>query len=185
MQLKEYVGKYFDKELRIVSNSFRSEQLTVLNNHEKTLVYKYSEDFYEGTNERLRVSKGKDVDDFSSYLIKSLKKLPNYKLICYRSANLSSTEIRRYRDAFKKNIGIIEYSFVSCSKSRMLANMFSPANVIFIIHSKTGKEIEKIAKFGIKSGQNEKEVLFIPNTNFEVLNITQKDGKELIYLQEK
>ena|SRR5690554_5910014 len=95
MQLKEYVGKYFDKELRIVSNSFRSERLTVLNNHEKTLVYKYSEDFYEGTNERLRVSKGKDVDDFSSYLIKSLKKLRNYKLICYRSANLSSTEIRR------------------------------------------------------------------------------------------
>lgn len=184
MTLKEFVENSFKNELKIISESFRNDELSNLSNYEKTIIYKYSEDYYEFTNERLRVSKGKDINDFSNFLIKSLKKLPNYKLICYRSAYLNKSEIKKYTSAFEKNIEIIEYSFVSCSKSRLLANMFSPANVIFIIHSKSGKEIEKIAKFGINSGQNEKEVLFKPNTKFQVLNIKQANGKNLIYLQE-
>lgn len=184
MSIKKYVENNFKKELREVSNSFRAKELTILNDYEKTIIYKYSEEYYEFVNEKLRVSKGKTIDDFSSFLIKSLKKLPDFKLICYRSVNLTSSQIKRYTTAFKQNNKIIEYSFVSCSKSRLLANMFSPANVIFIIHSKSAKEVEKVAKYGINSGQNEKEVIFLPSTEFEVLHIEQDKGKYIIYLQE-
>lgn len=184
MKLKEFVENNFGKEFKEVSTSFRNNELLVLNNFEKTIIYKYSEDFYENINEKLRISKGKNIDDFSNFLIKSLNKLPNYKLMCYRSVNLTNFEINKYAYAFKKKRAVIEYSFVSCSSSRTLANMFSPVNVIFIIHSKSGKQIEKIAKYGINSGQNEKEILFVPNTIFEVLDIKQKDKKKFIYLQQ-
>lgn len=183
MSIKKYVENNFKKELREVSNSFRSKELNVLNDYEKTIIYKYSEDYYEFVNTNLRESKGKNIDDFSNFLIKSLKKLSDFKLLCYRSANLTSSEIKKYTSALKKKNTIIEYSFVSCSKSRLLANMF-PANVTFIIHSKSAKEVEKVAKYGINSGQNEKEVIFLPNTKFEVLDIEQNEGKYVIYLQE-
>jgi hypothetical protein len=44
-------------------------------------------------------------------------------------------------------------------------------NVLFRILSKTGKEIELISKFGSGS-QNEREVLFAPNSDFNVLDVT-------------
>ena len=45
---------------------------------------------------------------------------------------------------------------------------------MFIINSKTGKDIEKIAKFEYLDTYNEYEVLFLPNCRFEVLDFDER-----------
>ncbi len=57
-------------------------------------------------------------------------------------------------------------------------------NVLFRIQSKKGKDIQKIAKFGIDSGQNEKEILFKANSKFYVLEVRKENSKTLITLEE-
>ena len=57
-------------------------------------------------------------------------------------------------------------------------------NVLFRLYSRSGKEIEKIAKFGTSNPQNEKEVLFKPNSRFKMLEITQETNYSLITMEE-
>ena len=56
----------------------------------------------------------------------------------------------------------------------MLAYYVS-SSPLFIIKSRKGKDIEKFAKFGIDSQQNEQEILFQPNAKFKVLDILGQD----------
>lgn len=55
---------------------------------------------------------------------------------------------------------------------------------VFIILSKRGKDIEKIAKFGVDSGQNEKEIVFKSGSRFKVLDIKEAENKITIMLEE-
>lgn len=63
--------------------------------------------------------------------------------------------------------------------------MLFPGNTLFIINSKTGKDIEKIAKFGYKNIYNEYEVLFLPNRKFEVLEVDESSNDLLIITMEE
>ena len=73
---------------------------------------------------------------------------------------------------------------MSCSKSKLLSLFFSESP-LFIIKSRKGKDIEKIAKFDEDSyGQNEKEVLFCSNSRFKVLDIKEENNKIIITLEE-
>lgn len=153
-----------------------------LSNYEKAIVYKYSENDYEDINERLRKSKGIDIDDFGTILSLCLEKLPDYKQLCYRAVELNTSEIKRYIDAFKNSKKITEYSFVSCSTSRLIAMQFRH-NVLFRIQSKKGKDIQEIAKFGL-GNQNEKEILFKFNSQFSILNIESGQNGTLLTLKE-
>lgn len=56
-------------------------------------------------------------------------------------------------------------------------------NVMFRIVSKTGKEIEEISKYGIDS-QNEFEILFLPNTRFNILAVTKENDYTLVTMEE-
>ncbi len=51
--------------------------------------------------------------------------------------------------------------------------------------SKTGKNIESVAKYGLDDPPNEKEVIFVPNTEFFVLAIESKINYLEITLEEK
>ena len=53
-----------------------------------------------------------------------------------------------------------------------------------MIYSRTGKNIEAFAKYGIYHPQNEKEILFRPNLRFKVLQVTKQHHKTLITLEE-
>jgi len=46
------------------------------------------------------------------------------------------------------------------------------------------KEIENVSKFGINSGQNEKEVLFLANTKFNILEIICENEITIITMEE-
>ncbi|WP_437922395.1 ADP-ribosyltransferase [Sphingobacterium sp. LRF_L2] len=179
--LQKYVSLYLSKELKEVSSSHRNNEHQELDVYEKTIIYKYTEDGYESVNNALR--KGQPVPLLGTHLINSLKKIPNYKRLCYRAAKLSETEIRKYYEANQRGTTITEPSFLSCSKSKSIALAFCQSP-LFIILSKHGKDIEKIAKFGIYSGQNEKEILFKPGSKFRVLDISGENKKITITLEE-
>ncbi len=181
--LEKYTTENLSREIKAVQNSERKNEAPTLDVHEKAIIYKYSLDGYETVNEMLRKSKGKTSTEFGKYLARTLNKLPDFEGLVYRSAHLTANEIKRYSDAYTDNELIKEYSFVSTSKSRITAMAFN-GNVLFRMFSRTGKEIENIAKFGKHEPPNEKEVLFKPNREFRVLEITNEDTYTLITMEE-
>lgn len=179
--LNTYVKNNLARELEEINNSNRKSYYDELDEFEKAIIYYYTEDGYESLNETLR--NGGKITELGKHLNYSLSKLPNYKLLCYRTIKCSKTKLKKYYDAFTNDLTVIENSFLSCSKSKSLSLYFSESP-LFIIKSKRGKEIEKIAKFGIDSGQNEKEVLFKSNSKFKVLDIKEENKKIVITLEE-
>ena len=151
--------------------------------YERSIIYKYSEDGYEYVNETLRKSSGASITEFGKVLNSSLSKLENYEGLVFRGVELNPSELQQYIDAMAKNEVIVENAFISATKSQLTAFSFG-RNARFIIYSKTGKEIEKIAKFGKHHPQNEKEVLFKSGRSFTVLDVTKEQNYTLITMEE-
>ncbi len=180
---EKYSKDNLSQEISEIKNSNRNIENFELSVYEKALIYKYSNDGYEIVNENLRKSKGKKLDEFGKLLNKTLAKLPNFDGVVYRGANMTTQELQRYKEAVTKNKILKEYSFVSTSKSRLIAMAFK-GNTLFRIYSRTGKEVEKIAKFGLHGTSNEKEVLFRPNRNFIILEVAKELDYTLITMEE-
>lgn len=181
MNVEEYAKKYLTLELHeIVSSPINDyEELSI---YEKALIYKYSSDGYEDLNEHLRISKG-GTNYYGKLLNQCLNKLPNFGGLVHRCVNLTTAELQVYIDAEHQNNVVMEYPFISTSKSELTAHSYG-RNVKFTIYSKTGKEIEKFAKFGLHNPPNEKEVLFKSGRSFNVLEVTKERGYTLIIMEE-
>ena len=182
-KLHKYVNEYLAHELKQVRSSPIASIDSILSIEERVLIYKYSEDGYESVNSTLLKSKGKINTDYGKLLEKTLLKLPDYKGIVYRNVILSATQLAIYENALAKNLILVEHCFISTSKSPLIANMFG-GKYRFTIICKNGKEIERFSKYGVNSGQNEKEVLFTPNCKFEVLEIIKNKDYTLILMEE-
>jgi hypothetical protein len=130
----------------------------------------------------LRKSKGKNFDDFGTLLNNALDKIANFEGLLYRKVYLTRSELKRYQNAVTgKNIK--EYTFVSTTKSRLTATNFVgdsnyTPNCLFRLQVKTGKDIEKIARF------EELEVLLKPNALFAVLEVKKESDYHLITMEE-
>ena len=179
---KTYVEKNLSAELREIERSARNSRVSELNKYEKALIYKYSDDGFDQVNTELRKKKGKNETQFGLLLAQALEKLPNYEGLVYRGVFLTESELQKCKKASENNMEIIEYPFISTSKMRSIAMQFS-GNVMFRIVSKTGKEIEEISKYGIDS-QNEFEILFLPNTRFNILAVTKENDYTLVTMEE-
>ena len=180
---KKYAQSHLASYIQDIEQSERINDPKELNVFEKSIILKYTDDGYEALNEGLRKSKGMNNTEFGQLLEKSLSKLSNFLGLVYRSVNLTPLELLLYRNAEKANMDIIEHTFISTSKSSLVAQAFN-GNCFFKIFSKTGKSVEKIAKFGIYTSQNEQEVLFTPNSRFKVLEITDDFDYTLITMEE-
>lgn len=182
-RLNRYVAENLSRELAEVKRRNTEKANTVLSLEEQALIYKYTEDGYLGLNEKLRNSEGKEISSFGELLNNVISKLPNYEDFVYRAASLSLLALKKYKEAKEKNLILVEHSFISCSKSKAIAYQFGK-NCQFTIVSRTGKDIEEFAKYGIGDPQNEKEILFRPNLRLRVLEITKEGAKTLIRLEE-
>jgi hypothetical protein len=181
--LETYAKANLSDEISIIENTNRKNEYPQLTTYEKAVIYKYSDDGYKKVNEYLRKSKGKTFNDFANHLNNALTKLPNFEGLVYRKVYLTNDEITRYKINLKNNKPLREYPFISATKSRLIAMNFEGTteyepNCLFRIQTKTGKEIDKIAKF------DEKEVLIKPNTTFSVLEIKKELNYTLITLEE-
>ena len=180
---EKYSKRFLQNEIRQILGSQRNNEFPELNLYQKAIIYKYSNDGYETLNEYLRAVKDKKNTEFGDLLNSALSRLPNYEGLVYRSVNLTKDELVKYSVAFKLNQPISENAFVSTSKSRLIASEYG-GNTFFRIYSKTGKGIEKIAKFGMFDPPNEKEVLFKSGRKFKVLEVTQQEIYSLITMEE-
>jgi hypothetical protein len=182
-ELESYALAHLGSELNEIQSSFRNKLLPELSIYEKAFIYKYSDDGYKEINKELRNSKGRKLSDFTKYLSEALNKLPNFTGLVYRKVYLTKSELQQYNDSLKNSKVLKEYSFVSTTKSRLIAMEFEGTttyvpNCLFRIQGRTGKDIERITKFA------EKEVLFRPNTRFKVLEITKEVDYWLITMEE-
>lgn len=166
---EKYVTQFLLPELGEINSSKIKNEAKILDIYEKTIIYKYTNDGYEDLNRKLRLSNGNNDTDFGKLLDKAILKLPDYIGLVYRGVYLNDVQIERYRLALKNNLTISEPTFVSTSKSVIIAKGFG--NALFRIVSKSGKLIENISNFGIHKPPNEQEVIFRPNRKFKVLEI--------------
>lgn len=181
-ELKNYVHEHLAESFKIIQKTGRQQVLPHINDFQKAIIYKYTDDGYEDINDQLRQQK--PITKLGKFLIDSLLPLDEYKGLCYRSIKCSKLHLEKYAKAFVEDSIITESSFLSCSKTKNLAFLFS-ASPMFIINSKKGRDIELIAKYGHFSNQNEKEIVFLPNTQFKVLDIQElTDGSIEIILDE-
>jgi len=178
---EEFVKQRLPDFLQKVEKNKIGEDISELNIYEKTLIYYYSIEGYEQLNEDLR--DGKD-SVYGNYLNQALEKLPNYEEESYRGVSLSPTKIDFYKKAAENDDEIIEPAFFSSSKSMRTAQSYSRGNTVFIIASKTGKEIEQLSFYGSQNPQNEKEVLFKSKSKFKVIRVNDSQNITLISLEE-
>lgn len=177
-----YAKKYLESEITEIRRSGRNSEIPELTIYEKAVIFKYSNDGYQDLNEKLRIHKGENTTEFGKILVEALSKLKHFEGVVYRGVNLLKYELEKYTEAFANNVDVSEPTFISTSKSRLVAMSYR-GNTLFRIYSRRGKEIEKIAKFG-SSSQNEKEVLFAPNSRFNILDVTTESNYTLITMEE-
>jgi len=144
-----------------------------LNTYHKAVIYKYSNDGFKDVNEELRKSYGKAFSDLAKHLNNVLIQLPDYDGLVYRKVHLTKQELTKYRNAFKNDKPLKEFTFTSTTKSRLIAMNFVGTtafipNCLFRIQTKTGKEIDKIAKF------DEREVMLLPKTRLAFWKLEKK-----------
>lgn len=182
-EIETYAKSNLTAEILVIESTNRKNEYPQLTTYDKAVIYKYSDDGFKDINEELRKSKGKTFSAFARHLTNALKKLPDYDGLVYRKVHLTKQELTMYRNALKNNKPLKEFTFISTTKSRLIAMNFAGTttyapNCLFRIQTKTGKEIDKIAKF------DEKEVLLFPNTTFRVLDLRKEINYTLITMEE-
>lgn len=156
----------------------------ILKKEEIAVIYAYTEDIYEPLNERLRRNLGQLDTEFGKELDNILTKLPNFEGICFRGTSLNHTSLTIYEDALNEGRIITEYGLMSTSTKELRAKEFMRTSkngylVLFSVISKQGKNIGKYSLY-----ENEGEVLFRANSQFETLNIDKSNDFITITLNE-
>ena len=181
-----YAAKYLPEALRIVQTGRRANALPPLTATDKALLYHYSEDGYEMLNQALHANGGQNTSVFGKGLAAALAKLPPYAGEVLSGVYLSAAQLQQYRARAQDGQPVSWPAFLSASQRPSIAGLYlstPPKNCLFVIQSRTGRLIEEAAKYGV-DGQNEYEVLFAPNTQFEVLEVTDETAYTRIVLDE-
>ncbi|TCI84693.1 ADP-ribosyltransferase domain-containing protein [Tenacibaculum sp. M341] len=180
----------------VTKNSVKLKQLYPnVTLDELTAVYHYTSSLYtvEGFNKALRenVTLKGNLQIFNNVLKKSLEKFPKYKEVTYRGITTEKSKIERYKTAYENKTNVEELGYLSTSKDRFVAGLFSEkteneVRVIFTIQSNKGVDIENVSLLGPTfSNVSESEVLFLSGEKFKVteFRVTKdNDDRELIYI---
>jgi hypothetical protein len=151
-----------------------------LDKYEQYILYKYTYHFAEELNEGLRGNKNERTIKGEKILNEILSKLPDYnsEAPTFRGCYLDKSTLKLYEEAFEKDKIITETAFFSTSKSELVAKKEFAVNVMMTIRGKTGKDITLYAK-----NDREMEVLYMSNTQFEVIDFYSRNNIIYITLQ--
>jgi hypothetical protein len=186
LQLEHYLQEYCPIGWRVVQEGRRAKLLRRLTVVDKAAIYHYSDDGYEALNRQLHTSGGDNHTPFGQGLVAALAKLPPYMGAAHSGVQLSAAQLQFYRARAEDGQPVSWPAFLSASQKSTIAHQFlhsSEKNCLFVIQSRTGRLIAEVSKHGI-DGQNEYEVLFIPHTRFEVLEVANETGYTRIVLDE-
>ena len=124
-EIEIYARENLASEILVIEGTNRKKECPQLNTYHKAVIYKYSNDGFKDINEELRKSKGKAFSDFAKHLNIALNQLPNYDGLVYRKVHLTKQELTKYRNAFKNDKLLKEFTFTSTTKSRLIAMNFA------------------------------------------------------------
>ena len=111
----------------------------------------------------------------NSYMLRGLYYLPIHFGICTRCVNLSPEELNDYLPG---NI-VTWFQFSSSTVGAKALNTFTNRNAIVYVYSTSGRNITDFSKY-----QNEQEVIFLPYSQFLVLNVEKYRDKPFIHLRQ-
>jgi len=140
--LENYARRYLADEIRAIQQGGQQHVTPELSLFEKAVIYKYSNDGYEGLNERLRRNGGQINMPFGRYLYRALGKLPDFNDLVYRVVRLSAAQLAFYQNCFNLNAPVQERTFLSTSKSRLVAMQYT-GNALFRSTPRRGKTSRK------------------------------------------
>lgn len=189
-EILAYAKKACPDALRIVQTGGYATALPQLSAAEKAVLYHYTEDGYEALNATLHAHPRAALPELGRALVTILTKLPPYAEAAYCGVHLSPRELQFYRACARSATPVHWPAFLSTSLRARMAMRFlrtEPKNCLVVIQSKTGRLIEEVAKWGIHGlapGQNEAEVLFAPQTTFDVLAVVDEPDYTRITLDE-
>jgi len=143
------------------------------------------EPIWQTTNRNLRNSNPLTPTQisFKTEMIAALNTLPATRAIVYRGVSLRTIDFEKYKTSKE----VIEKSFVSTSLDPQIAMGFTSGkgdvSTVFVIDSHSGRPIS----FVVPTNMHEMEILFKPNTGFDVVKVVQSvDLKSAtIFLKEK
>jgi hypothetical protein len=185
-ELAEYLARYCSVGWQVVQSGRRSEVLPHLDVIDKAAIYHYSDDGYESLNRQLHASRGDNNTLFGRGLAVALAKLPPYVGLASSGVFLQAAQLQYYRVCAQTGQPVSWPAFLSASQKNTIALQhlhISKKNCLFVIQSRTGRSIAELSKYGV-DGQNEYEVLFVPHTRFEVLEVANETGYTRIVLDE-
>ena len=183
-ETERYVRRYLKETLANVQASPIARMRNGLTVFEKTLIYYYTATGYRTINSTLRRPKGKRGTKAGMLLSAALEKLPDWRGLAYRNAFLTKKDIARYRASMDAGSSVVEYSFISCSRSPGKAANYPHANTEFRILSMHGKSVEDYSCLGTHHPPNEEEILIPPGHAFRVLDVNDSGPMVLIILRE-
>lgn len=149
----------------IGAENFSSTPTSDLTPDEEIAIHRYSVDGYWQINNGLRLNNPKLSDDINTValmILSGLNKLPSWQGVTYRRVPADSNTDNFIRSLQFGSV-IQDPAFVSTSPD--LSDVTGHDGFILRIHSKTGVEITDLA-----DGQENREILFRPNTSFLVFN---------------
>lgn len=185
-EIAHYVEQNLPTALQAVQSGRRATAHPELTLPDKALIYHYSDDGYEALNRHLHANGGHNTSLFGVGLAAALSKLPPYAGEANSGVYLSPGQLQQYRTRAQDGQPVSWPAFLSASLRIAIARQYlhaSGKNCLFSIQSRTGRLIEQISKFGV-DGQNEYEVLFVPNIQFEVLEVADEPDCIRIVLDE-
>ena len=186
LQLAEYLTHYCPLGWREVQHGRRAQLLHRLDSIDKACIYHYSDEGYDTLNQKLHENGGDNSTLFGQGLAAALAKLPAYVGLAYSGVLLRPAQLQYFRARAQHGQPVSWPAFLSASQKDTIARQYlhsSGKNCLFVIQSRTGRLIEEISKYGV-DGQNEYEVLFAPNTPFEVLEVAEETSYTRIVLDE-
>ncbi|MBV8195178.1 MAG: WXG100 family type VII secretion target [Candidatus Dormibacteraeota bacterium] len=128
---------------------------------------------YRIINDALRSADPVRIAPLSTYIDNidsGLAQLPDHSGVVYRGTTLRDDVINAYRDAAADGTPVWERAFVSSSMDPSVTQQAPfDGNTRFVIESAHGKDITDISVYGTQ----EREVLFVHGTPFDVLSVTE------------
>lgn len=165
--------------------SCKKEVLNYISEAECSAIAAYKQVEYTDINYFLRNKKwyGKENQTLLDHLISGVTKLPVYSGTVFRGTSFESSQARFKQFTTVGNI-VSDPAFASSSQDRKIAESFLNDNgdsrfILMIIESHTGRNILGIGASGID--ESEKEVLFLPGTQFVVNKVKKTKITNLEY----
>ncbi|AMR27791.1 hypothetical protein A0257_12270 [Hymenobacter psoromatis] len=173
--------------LRAVQQGGYAAALPELSLPEKALLYYYTRDGSEAIKDPLRQAAGSNEEPLGQALAAALAKLPPYRGPVYSAEWWNEDDLKAMR--LLAAIGLTSApaaitwpTFLSASTSRRVALehltsfVTRPKNCLLYILSKSSRYVDAVSHRGENSrdpAMAEREVLFLPNTRFRLVNIRQ------------